>query len=238
MATVEEIIAAQHDWDLTRRTGDFEAAGRARTMVLIDGIRILAGRLEDLGYPVSPLIAPPFADVDDRIARLTNGTGVSPPAILALIWRTLGSVELTDARDCAHDAFWEDEGMGRTHSDGFHVSGCDDLYIEAMLSDAELISESGFAEPFYYCFSPDIVEKDNCSGGGGYLLAGDSDWAPTCIGVQWPQPAATRTGVSGPMDLLTYARTAILECGGFPGFMGKRYFEPIRELLTRDLPVF
>jgi hypothetical protein len=238
MATLDEILAAQRDWDLARRTGDLAAAGRARTSVLIDGIRILAGRLEGIGFPVSPVITQPFVDVDNRIERLTKGTGVSPPEILALIWRSVGAIALTDLQNCSHDAFWARHGMGRTQSDGFHICGCDDPYIEAMLWVAENASDSNAPEPFCYCFSPDIHEKDNCSGGGGYLLAADSDWAPTCIGVRWPQPSATRTATNDPMDLLTYARTAILECGGFPGFMGKRNFEPIRVLLTRDLPVF
>lgn len=238
MATIEEIVAAQHQWDLLRATNDIHAAGRATAMKLIDTLRILAARLTDLGYPVSAMIGPPFPDVDDRVSRLTAGTGVRPPLILTLIWRTAGSVALTDIEDCAHDRFWEGHGIRRIHSDGFHISGCDDLYIDAMLWDAEDHSKGDSPEPFYYCFWPDIYEKDNCSGGGGYLLGTDSDWAPACIGVRWPQPAATRTAAEGPIDLITYARTAILECGGFPGFMGEREYEPIRTFLTRDLPTF
>ena len=238
MATLEEILSAQHEWDLARRAHEIDVVGRAKAIGLIEAIRIVVARLENLGYPVSPMISEPFADVDDRVERLTRGTGVRPPAILNFIWRTLGSVALTDIRECAHDAFWKGHGIPRMHSDGFHISGCDDLYIDAMLWDAESESQDESAEPFCYCFSPDLYEKDDCSGGGGYVLARDSDWAPTCIGVRWPQASATRTATEGPIDLLTYARTAILECGGFPGLMGESNYEPVRELLTRGLPSF
>ena len=37
---------------------------------------------------------------------------------------------------------------------------------------------------------------------------------------------------------MSYLRTALLECGGFPGLFGSAEFEPIRLQLTRDLPIF
>ena len=237
MVDANLIAEAQRKWDDTRDTSASRLLSESAVILCCDAIRLIASRLLCSGYPVADMIGVPYSDLDDRFERLRAGTGLEPPQVLRMFWSTVGHIQLTDHRECKHDTYWADMGLDAIHSDGFHICPCDDMYMDAMIWDAD--ESAGLADDgFRYCFSPDLYEKDNCSGGGGYLLARDSAWRPAVLGAVIPEPSIVAATTRYPMDLLSYARCVILEYGGFPGFAGRRNFDQMRDMLTSGLPVF
>jgi hypothetical protein len=47
-----------------------------------------------------------------------------------------------------------------------------------------------------------------------------------------------RSALRERLDFVSYLRTAVLECAGFPGLLGDRAFEEIRPALLENLPLF
>jgi hypothetical protein len=227
---IETIIQAQTQWQRERLTPNAEALAQSAIATFVTCARIVAERLTKIGYPVSPLLGPVYADVDARIHRLKLATGVSPPKVLSYLWQNIGSIQFTDYLNCSHDDFWTEKGLGRLSSDGLHICSCEDSYVEMyeMMNDED--------KPTAYLISLDIYEKDNCSGGGGVEIDLDSEWSPTCRFSDIPCSKTLITARN--CDLVTYLRTVVLECGCFPGMMGRPNFEPIRKHLTDSLPLF
>jgi hypothetical protein len=92
-----------------------------------------------------------------------------------------------------------------------------------------------------YPISPDDPHKDNTSGGDSYELVPQAadPWMASLRGFSWGGPARpTSAPERSTPDFVSYMRTAILECGGFPGLFGITGFESIRLELIDGLPVF
>ncbi len=227
---IETITRLQAQWQQDRLTSAAEILGQAAIERFVSCVKMVADRLARIDYPVSPLLGPVYPDIDERIQRLHQATGIEPPKVLAYLWKSVGSIQFTDHINCTHDVFWRKQGLGKINSDGLHICPCEDSYID--------MYETGYIEqPVSYLISPDIYEKDNCSGGGGVEIHDDSEWSPTCIGFSDIANCRTLTTARN-CDLISYLRAVVLECGCFPGFMGHRQFEPIREQLTDSLPEF
>lgn len=202
----------------------------------------LVSRLEGLGYPVDPMLVP-CVDVDGAAAEF-EASGCPVPPALAEVWRRLGMVSLVDLDRYRHMAFWEERIGGDAR-----VLACDGVVIEAPCGDdawtgyvIDLFgehNETGVAPAFP--ISPDSLHKDNTSGGDPYELVPDADdpWMASLRGFSWTGPARPASAPVGPaLDLVSYLRTAVLECGGFPGLFGSEGFEAVRLELVDGLPVF
>ncbi len=71
-----------------------------------------------------------------------------------------------------------------------------------------------------------------------YTIGNSSEWTPEWENFEWSGLHAPVTAPVGKLDFVSYLRTSILECGGFPGFFGNPAFESIRQEFTRDMDPF
>jgi hypothetical protein len=116
----------------------------------------------------------------------------------------------------------------------------DEVWVEDVIDTLrEAVDDGG---PPAIEIAPDDLHKDNVSGAGPYEILlpgpGDDPWLAVLDGgFRWgtPRPASAPHGQP---DLVSYLRTAVLECGGFPGLYGHEAFERTRLRLCADLPVF
>lgn len=202
----------------------------------------LVSRLQNLGYPVDPMLVP-CNDVEAAIAELEEEGPAVPPA-LAEVWRQIGEISLVDLDRFRHMSFWDDRvgDDARVFAcDGVVVYGpCgDEAWTGYVIDQFDEQAEIGVAPAFP--ISPDGLHKDNTSGGDPYeLVPNPADpWMASLRSFSWDGPARPMSAPEGSTpDLVSYLRTAILECGGFPGLVGSAGFEPLRVELVEGLPVF
>jgi hypothetical protein len=241
MASTEEVLTCRDRW-LEALSSGGSPANLMRTT--LEGCRAavtqLGEQLVDLGYPVQTFVCPAPRDLSERIARVESRTGVHLPKAVQEFWRVVGGISLVDLQGYRHVAFWDDRGITGPHgfSDGVHVDLCDDDWLAYTIETFESYAEDGDEEAFRFDLSPDGYHKDDISGGPPYAVGRDSDWAPAWENFRWSGYRRPETAVPDPTDFVSYLRTAILECGGFPGFLGHPGFETIRQKIVRKLPVF
>lgn len=202
-------------------------------------LEILEVRLAELGYPVTSLILEPETDQELRIAHVDAVTQREVPAVLKLLWRTLGGISFIDVDDYSHCEFWGRLGIEGAHGfcDGVYVDACSQEWLDYTLEDFEACQSDNAVSEFHYSFAPDGYHKDDISGGDPYGLRGEG-WLAEVVFFSWSGKRVPESAPAFPLDLLGYLRTSILECGGFPGLLGHPKFEPIREKLVAGLPLF
>ena len=206
-----------------------------------DSTRELATRLERCGYPVSPLVTAggsPSAAVAEF-----GAVGFDVPPALAALWGDVGSISFVDMASYRHTSFW-DTTLGR----GGEALSCDGLVVDGPTDDGWI----DYAVDWLHerpdgggdaglPIAPDALHKDDVSGGGPYELVPhpDDPWMASLRGFTWAGPSRPISAPPGSApDLLSYLRTTVLECAGFPGLLGSSAFEPLRAELVVDLPVF
>jgi hypothetical protein len=212
----------------------------------------LVGRLADRGYPLHDAVRA-CPDLDEALAQFAE-CGIEVPPALTTLWREVGTICLVDLGRCRHVGYWDEilqqattaaAGEGRAGDrapccDGVVVDGpCDDGWIEYVIEMLEEAEDEDL--PRGIELGPDELHKDNISGSGPYelLLPGASDdpWLAAISGFRWPA-RRPHSAPPDPPDLVSYLRTAILECGGFPGLHGHPAYAPILAELTAGLPIF
>jgi hypothetical protein len=200
----------------------------------------LGSQLVSLGYPVKTFIFPAPADLSERIARIEDYTGKRIPVIIREFWQIVGGISVVDLKEYKHVAFWDDLGITGAHQfcDGVHVDVIDDDWLTYTAEDFDNYAENDDERTFLFSLAPDGYHKDDISGGPPYAFGHGSDWAPTFENFRWAGYRRPESAVPDPSDFLSYLRTAILECGGFPGLLGHPNFESIRPTLARDLRPF
>lgn len=239
--SIDEIKRAADRW-LAQGASDRTEMGPEVISICGDAVRELVARLQGLGYPVDPMLVP-CAEVDGMIEQLEEAGPPVPPA-LAAVWRELGEITLVDLGQYRHMAFWEERVGGDAR-----VFACDGVVIEGPCGDEAWIDyvidlfdeQAEVGEEPAFPISPDHLHKDNTSGGDSYELVPEASdpWMSWLREFSWTGPARPQSAPdrSAP-DLVSYLRTAILECGGFPGLYGAVAFEPLRLELTDGLPIF
>jgi hypothetical protein len=130
----------------------------------------------------------------------------------------------------------------KTCCDGLYLDGCDDEWFDCMIDELDALraaeTDGSSPLPFALPLAPDGLHKDNVSGGEPYFVVPGDRWLAPLRNFRWCGPARPHSAPPNPCDLLGYLRTAILECAGFPGLYGSDAFEPIRQRLLEDVPVF
>ena len=247
MIDVKQIKNAQEAWRLAVSAG--EDSGKQSAKEAIVGCRnaliVLTNNLKQMDYPVKTYSTPCSRGLDARLNSIEKATGAVIPPVLKLFWRTIGGVSLVDLENYAHNAFWEEQGVYNK------VRFSDGLYIEALSKDwAEYMIETfrdwqensaeygAETEPFLIDLSPDGYHKDDISGGPAYGILPGAKWNPMLENFAWAGPKRPETAPDDPCDFLSYLRTTILDCAGFPGFYGVPEFEPIKARLLAGVPVF
>jgi hypothetical protein len=244
------IIEARDRW-LAATPAERAALGPIAIATCGTALEILVQRLVGLGYPIDDPLRP-CPTLDDELAAFDDEGIELPPALVA-VWREIGSISLVDLGRYRHVGFWDAvmaswRSAGGDAGDRRYDPGCDGLVIDGPSDDGWvdhiLDSLDAMAEedlPPAIEIAPDDLHKDNVSGGDPYavLIPGldDDPWLAPLDGFGWRTPRP-RSAPPDPPDLVSYLRTAVLECGGFPGLYGHPAFEPILGQLTADLPVF
>jgi len=189
---------------------------------------------------VQTILRPSPADLDARVAEVEARTGVQIPRIVREFWRVVGGVSFVDLENYQHGVFWSELGIAGRYGfcDGFHVDACDTDWIAFTLEDYESYAEDDDLPSFRYSLAPDGYHKDNISGGPPYAVGRNSAWQPTWENFSWSGYRIPETAGPAPPDFLSYVRTALLECAGFPGLLGHPGFEPLRLSLVEGLEAF
>jgi hypothetical protein len=243
---LDTIHAAQQSWRLAARAGEAQArsaAERACT-TMSDAIDVLSGNLAALGYPQFPGRLPPSQGLARRIRKIESRMGGTVPPALKVFWQIVGGVSLLDFTGYAHVQFWQGRGLGgpQVFCDGLYLDACDDDWFDCMLDELDerrqATAKDETSAPFELPLAPDGLHKDNTSGGAPYALVSSDDWLAPLRNFRWSGAVRPASAPGNRCDLISYLRTAILECAGFPGLFGREAFEPIRQQLLADVPVF
>lgn len=231
----------------------------------------LEKRLVDEGFPRNPSTKPNGSWLSRFFGRkppleeqrshhlgvLKTVLPARPPAVLALFWEQLGTIDFTrpglpGRPESAHERFFSEKGVPAGRSYPLRVEGPTEEYVgflegivENYKDDSEEFDEhlddpdSGFSEedapelriPVVTFFGEGGTESSTAD-----VLLGDDDWIPTLQGFSWP--GAQPQLASETPDFFSFLRASILECGGFPGLYGEESYEPLRRRLVDGLPVF
>lgn len=232
--------------------------GPRAVMTCAAAVRVLTERLADLEYPVARPVRP-CGNLDEVSATFDQAGYAVPPALVAL-WQHIGALCLVDLEDHRHVAFWADRlerwrAVGAPGGDSGWEPCCDGVVVDGpdgagwvayAVNRLEIADDEGW--PVAIEIAPDELHKDNISGGGPYEVVlpgpGDDPWLAVLEGgfrwngeTRWSGRRPS-SAPPDPPDLISYLRTALLECGGFPGLHGHPAYTHMLKDLSADLPVF
>lgn len=244
MIEIEKILEKQRAWQAASTDDETMTSTIALESLskCADAITILSGNLRKIGYAwvsSEPIRANELAG---NIRMIAAKTGLSVPRILVAFWEIVGGISFVDLEHYHHVSFWDKHRI--TGPQGF----ADGLYIYA--GNGEWASytcdeyenwqddQQDEAKPFLLELSPDGYHKDNISGGESYGVFAESAWKPIWQNFEWSGAVKPRTALADPPDFLSYLRTTVLECAGFPGLLGIPAFDKFRNDLLEGVPLF
>lgn len=249
MTDLDGVIAARDEWLRVLARGDdsVREEAAARFTACRSALELVGDRLRAIDYPVHPIVRPIDRTVLQHLRDELADNELPMPPLLLTMWEVVGSVSVLDFGRYRHASFWAARiGPTDRTTDGLHIDSPGDSvdecegYAGYLIDEHEGWAESGLAEegePFDWPIAPDDLHKDDVSGSDPYALRpGANAWDHRVVGMAWP--AGVVTAPAGAPDLLSYLRTAILECGCFPGLFGLPAFEADRRQLIANLPVF
>jgi hypothetical protein len=204
---------------------------------------VLGDNLRQIGYTWVRQEQLPTDVLQKNIQVIEAATGIIIPRILIKFWEIIGGFSLVDLEDYQHVDFWANQGIigKQGFCDGVYVEACSDewaAYICDSLLDWQEFCAGDEEDKFFLDLSPDGFHKDNISGGAAYGVLGESQWKPIWLNFEWSGYIHPVSAFSTPPDFLSYLRTALLECAGFPGFLGLPAFDPIKAHLLHGVPLF
>jgi len=242
---IDAVIDNQTSWlhDAEMSNNLARASAEKAIHGLVDAARVLLDNLAELHYSKVPGLEPAEPGIDDRIRVLTGYVGGPLPPALTLFWQLVGGLSLVDLSQYKHVKFWRKLGVYRSgdHCDGVHIYPCNSEWLDFTRQDYSDLHDDPDVSPhdsYALSISPDRWHKDNVSGSGGYEMQVGRGWLAPLLDFTWEGPRRPASAPSGPCDLLSYLRTSLLECAGFPGLYGIEAFEPIRVRLLRGVSLF
>jgi hypothetical protein len=245
MNMIDKILEKQQAWQEspTDNAMVVKDMGLESLSKCADALVILSENLKALGYSWVSSERVPVRVLSDNIQTIETKTGLSIPDILVAFWERVGGISFVDLKDYHHVGFWEEQGIisPKGFADGLHIDACSSEWTSFVcqdFADWKDDSNQGEAESFLVSLSPDGYHKDNISGGAPYGVFAQSSWKPIWQNFEWSGTAYPVTALADPPDFLSYLRTAILECAGFPALLGNSAFDPIKERLLHDVPLF
>jgi hypothetical protein len=208
-----------------------------------DAVAILSENLRKIGYVWVSLESIAVNDLEKNIQRIETKTGLSVPKILVEFWRIVGGISFVDLETYQHIYFWDKRQIitPKGFADGLHVDACNNewaAYICRDYDDWQNYQRQGESEEFLFSLSPDGFHKDNISGGMPYGVFAGSSWKPIWQYFEWSGTKHPVTTLADPPDFLSYLRTTILECAGFPALLGVPAFDALKEKLLQGVPIF
>ena len=245
MIDLAQVSALQQDWRRAAGAGGAPAEASAAEAFRRcgDAVGVLSENLRRLGYPCPPMPVPPV--LDEQVRAVEAILAAPLPPIIALFWRNLGGLSFVDLEEYRHREFWDEHGLRGSYEfcDGVHVDACEAGWIEALSLDFsdwkdDVDEDERQEDPFLLCLSPDGYHKDNISGDEPYGVYPGVSWLAAWENFSWTGAAQPRTAPPAAPDFLSYLRTAILECAGFPGLLGSAGFADLRDRLLEGVPLF
>jgi hypothetical protein len=245
MNTIEQILEKQRAWQALS-AGDESAVSHSALESLskcADAIAVLSENLRKIGYIwVSSERIPPDL-LKRNIQTIETSIGASIPKVLGVFWQLIGGVSFVDLENYQHVNFWKENRIGTNieFADGLHIDPCNAEWVSFICNDYldwKEFSAPGESEGFLLSLSPDGFHKDNISGGAPYGVLAGSTWKPAWKNFKWTGMAQPVTALVDPPDFLSYLRTTILECAGFPALLGEPAFNPVKGKLLERVPLF
>lgn len=245
MIEIEKILETQRTWQ--EASAEDEALMSRMALESLskcaDAITVLSGNLRKIGYVWVSSEPIPVNEVDGSIRMIEAQTGLSIPKILVAFWKTIGGISFVDLEHYRHAGFWHKHKITAPQgfADGLHVDACSRgwaAYLCEEYEDWQNDDQQDEAEPFLVSLSPDGYHKDNISGGEPYGVFTESAWKPIWQYFEWSGAVKPVTALADPPDFLSYVRTTVLECAGFPGLLGIPAFDRLRDELLEDVPLF
>jgi hypothetical protein len=244
MMEIKKILEKQQAWQ--EAPVDDESVITAMALESLskcaDAITVLSGNLRKIGYVWVSSTPIPANEVEGSIRMIEAKTGLSIPKVLVAFWKIIGGVSFVDLEHYRHVRFWEKHKIAAPQgfADGLHVDACSREWASFVCQDYEDWQEDQQDEEEQYLLSlsPDGYHKDNISGGEPYGVFAESAWNPIWQYFEWSGAVKPRTALADPPDFLSYLRTTVLECAGFPGLLGIPTFESLRNQLLEDVPLF
>ena len=244
MIDIEKILEKQRAWQAASTEDESAVSTMAQESLskCADAITILGENLRKIGYGWVSSTLIPSDEVDASIRIIEEQTGLSIPKILVAFWKTIGGVSFVDLEHYRHVRFWGKQNIIASlgFADGLHIDACTREWASYLCQEYEdwQDDQQDEAEPFLISLSPDGYHKDNISGGDPYGVFAESAWKPVWQYFEWPGAVKPVTVLADPPDFLSYLRTTVLECAGFPGLLGTPAFDNLRTTLLKDVPVF
>jgi hypothetical protein len=245
MIEIEQLLDAQRAWQAVSADDEIiirKMAG-ASLEKCADAIAVLGRNLGEIGYTwvISERLS--SSVIERNILNLEKILGLPIPEILVLFWEKVGSASFVDLAHYQHVDFWREQSIvGPGYfCDGLHVDPCSDEWASSICDDFLDWKENrapAKSDNFLLSLSPDGYHKDKISGGAPYGIHAKPSWKPIWQNFEWSGTRRPVTAPAGTPDFLSYLRATILECAGFPAFLGLPAFDPIRERLLRGVPIF
>ena len=208
-----------------------------------EAIPILIENLKEIGYVWAVSEQLPADVIEKNTLALEKIIGSPVPQMLKLFWEKVGGVSFVDLEKYRHIEFWKEHKIRgpKYFCDGLYVDSCCDGWTSSVCND--FIDWKEFYAPnkpedFLISLSPDGYMKDNISGGSPYGIFPGNSWKPIWQYFEWSGVERPISAPEDPPDFLSYLRTTILECAGFPAFFGVPAFDPIKERLLRGVLIF
>lgn len=245
MTTNEKILENQRRWQEV--SADDESLIHAIALESLskcaDAVAVLSENLRNIGYIWVSSKPIPVPELERNIQKIETKTGLSIPKILLEFWRIIGGISFVDLETYQHVDYWEKQKIvsPKGFADGLHVNACNQEWTSFICQDYEdwkNYYRQGESDKFLLSLSPDGLHKDNISGGAPYGVFAESSWKPIWQYFEWSGMIHPVTALADPPDFLSYLRTTILECAGFPALLGVPAFEPIREHVLQGVPTF
>jgi hypothetical protein len=244
MIEIEQILEKQRAWQATSADNETRMSAMAWESLsnCADAIAILSENLRKIGYlwvSVEPI---PANELESNIQIIETQTGLQVPQILVVFWKTIGGVSFVDLEHYHHVDFWRKHKIigPQGFADGLHVYACNREWALYICDEYEGWQEDqqDEAAPFLFELSPDGYHKDNISGGESYGVFPESSWKPIWQYFEWSGAVKPMTALADSPDFLSYLRTTVLECAGFPSLLGVPAFDKLRNELLEGVPLF
>ncbi|MBM3125679.1 MAG: hypothetical protein FJZ87_11520 [Chloroflexi bacterium] len=240
-ASIDEILNSQKIW-LTAEDARLEHLANESLKKCAEAVSVLIRNLKEVGYDWAAVEPIPRASLERSIETVEKSIGSPVPPILVEFWEKVGGVSLVDLKDYRHTEFWMEHKLvpPAGFCDGLHVDACSDEWAHFICDDFVDWKDyqSDGSDEFLLSLSPDGFHKDDISGGAPYGVHGGSSWRPVWENFSWSGSKHPASAPDGPPDFLSYLRTTMLECAGFPALLGMPAFDPMRERLLKGVPVF
>ena len=244
MIELEKILEKQRAWQAASTDDETMISAMALESLskCSEAITVLSGNLRKMGYvwvssePISS------NELQGNIRMIEAKTGLSLPKILIAFWEIVGGISFVDLEHYRHVGFWDKHKITgpQGFADGLHIYACNREWASYTCDEYEnrQDDQQDEAEPFLLELSPDGYHKDDISGGESYGVFAESAWKPIWQYFEWSGAVKPRTALADPPDFLSYLRTTVLECAGFPGLLGIPAFDKLRNELLEGVPLF